>query len=65
MINEATQLQIEASVNDDIASQLGSASNETVSAIAWEAYVLACDAFDVACTIEGFAEIFPVYAELV
>lgn len=65
MTNEATENQIRACVDDALASQLGSACNDTLAAIAWEAYVDACDAFDVPCQEETFAELFPVYAELV
>lgn len=64
-IHESTELQIQASVDAALAGQLASASNDTLAAIAWEAFVDACDGFDVPCYASTFAELFPVYAELV
>jgi hypothetical protein len=51
--------------NDAILSQLNSASNETLAAIAWEAFQDGCEGYDVPCSFEAFAARFPVYAELV
>ena len=62
---ETTTLEIEASVNDAIAGQLGSASNEVIAQCAWDAFVDACEGFDVPCYVDTFAELFPVYSELV
>jgi len=64
-ISETVEIELQASVEDALAGQLGSASNDALAAIAWDAFVDACDGFDVPCYASTFAELFPVYAELV
>lgn len=64
-IYESTLVDIEASVLAAVDSQVTSASNDTLAAIAWEAFVDACDCYDIPVNEGAFNNMFPVYAELV
>jgi hypothetical protein len=64
-IRDGAYNAITVEANNAILGQLNSASNETLAAIAWEAFQDGCDGFDVPCSFEAFAARFPVYAELV
>lgn len=63
-IQDSTENQIKASVDDALASQLSSACNEVLACIAWETFANACDHFGVDISEDLFDQLYPVYGEI-